>query len=148
MVIYLLLICAIVLLDQLVKFYVVHNVPLNTSYDFIQHFLGIAHIRNYGAAWNIFTGQKWLLFIITVVALGVLVYLFKKMWTNWIYALGLSLIIGGTIGNFIDRIRLGYVVDMFQLLFINFPVFNVADASLSIGVVIFLIALLRDDKDD
>lgn len=64
------------------------------------------------------------------------------------YALGISFIIGGTIGNFIDRIRLGYVVDMFQVLFINFPIFNVADVALNIGVVIFLIALLRDDKND
>jgi signal peptidase II len=56
--------------------------------------------------------------------------------------------IGGTLGNFVDRLRIGYVVDMFELKFINFPVFNVADAALSVGVVILLIAILRDDRHE
>ncbi len=56
--------------------------------------------------------------------------------------------IGGTIGNFIDRIRIGYVVDMFELKFINFPVFNVADSALTVGVIILLLAVFRDDRHD
>lgn len=64
------------------------------------------------------------------------------------YALGISLMIGGTLGNFIDRIRIGYVVDMLQLDFINFPIFNVADSALSVGVLVIIIAMLRDDKND
>ena len=63
-----------------------------------------------------------------------------------LYLTGLSLMIGGTIGNFIDRLRLGYVVDMFQLDFINFPIFNVADGALTIGVAVILIAMLKDDE--
>ncbi|KRL04602.1 lipoprotein signal peptidase [Liquorilactobacillus oeni DSM 19972] len=144
-ILYFLLIFAVVLLDQLVKFFVVSNVPLNSSFDFIPHFLSIAHIRNYGAAWNIFTGQKLFLFLITVVALCILGYYFKKLWKNWPYALGISLMIGGTLGNFIDRLRIGYVVDMFQLDFINFPIFNVADAALNVGVLVILVTMLRDE---
>lgn len=147
MALYFLLIFAVVLLDQLIKFFVVNGVPLDRSVDFIPHVLSIAHIRNYGAAWNIFTGgQKLFLFAITIIALGILGYFFKKLWKNWGgYALGISLMIGGTLGNFIDRLRLGYVVDMFQLDFINFPIFNVADAALNVGVVVLLLVMLRDE---
>ncbi|WP_281164634.1 signal peptidase II [Liquorilactobacillus sicerae] len=146
--IYFLLMFAVVLLDQLVKHYVMVTVPLNSSINFIPHFLALAHIRNYGAAWNILTGQRLFFFVITLVALVILGYMFKKTWQNWIYALGISLMIGGTIGNFIDRIRVGYVVDMFELKFINFPVFNVADSALTVGVIILLLAVLRDDRHD
>ncbi|MDN2452919.1 signal peptidase II [Lactobacillus sp. UCMA15818] len=148
MALYIFLIFAIILLDQIVKLLVVSNIPLNSSVQLIPSTLSIAHIRNYGAAWNIFTGQKWFLFLITVIALGVLGYLFFKLWKNWVYALGISLMIGGTLGNFIDRIRIGYVVDMLQLDFINFPIFNVADSALSVGVLVIIIAMLRDDKND
>ena len=146
--IYFLLMFAVVLLDQLVKYYVVHSIALNTSVNFIPHILALAHIRNYGAAWNILTGQRIFFFIITIVALIILGYLFKKTWKNWIFALGTSLMIGGTLGNFIDRFRLGYVVDMFEAKFINFPIFNVADSALTIGVIILLIAFLKDDLHD
>ncbi|KRM87683.1 signal peptidase II [Liquorilactobacillus vini] len=146
--IYFLLMFAVVLLDQLVKHYVMVNIPLNHSINFIPHFLALAHIRNYGAAWNILTGQRVFFFLITLIALVILGYLFKKTWQNWIYALGISLMIGGTIGNFIDRIRIGYVVDMFELKFINFPVFNVADSALTVGVIILLLAVFRDDRHD
>ncbi|EJF00791.1 signal peptidase II [Liquorilactobacillus mali] len=148
MALYIFLIFAVILLDQIVKLIVVSSIPLDSSVQFIPSVLSVAHIRNYGAAWNIFTGQKWFLFLITIIALGVLVYLFLKLWKNWVYALGISLMIGGTLGNFIDRIRIGYVVDMLQLDFINFPIFNVADSALSIGVVVIIIAMLRDDKND
>lgn len=148
MALYIFLIFAVVLLDQLVKLLVVNSIPLDHSVQFIPSILSIAHIRNYGAAWNIFTGQKWFLFLITLVALGILGYLFLKLRKNWIYALGISLMIGGTLGNFVDRIRIGYVVDMLQLDFINFPIFNVADSALSVGVVIIIIGMLRDEKND
>ncbi|MFT8669193.1 MAG: signal peptidase II [Liquorilactobacillus hordei] len=148
MALYIFLIFAVILLDQIVKLLVVNSIPLDSSVQLIPSVLSVAHIRNYGAAWNIFTGQKWFLFLITVVALSVLVYLFLKLWKNWIYALGISLMIGGTLGNFIDRIRVGYVVDMLQLDFINFPIFNVADSALSVGVLIIIIAMLRDEKND
>lgn len=66
--IYFLLMAAVVLLDQLVKFYVTHNIPLNTSVNVISHVLALAHIRNYGAAWNILTGQQLFFFVITIAA--------------------------------------------------------------------------------
>lgn len=146
MVLYVLLILAIVVCDQLVKMLVVSQIPLNHSVVEVNGILSFAHIRNYGAAWSSLIGQRWFFFIISVVALAVMVYFFYKKHSDWKYALGLSLMIGGTLGNFIDRIRLGYVVDMFELDFCNFPIFNVADVALTLGVIMILIALLKDDS--
>ncbi|WP_282709561.1 signal peptidase II [Ligilactobacillus sp. Marseille-Q7487] len=142
---YFLLMFAIVLLDQLVKILVVANIPLNTSIPFVPGILSLAHIRNYGAAWSMLIGQRWFFLVISIVALVIMAYMFKKLWHNWPYALGLSLLIGGTVGNLLDRIRLGYVIDMFATDFINFPIFNVADSALTIGVIIILIAMLKED---
>ena len=146
MVLYVLLILAIVVCDQLVKMLVVSQIPLNHSVVEVNGILSFAHIRNYGAAWSSLIGQRWFFFIISVVALAVMVYFFYKKHSDWKYALGLSLMIGGTLGNFIDRIRLGYVVDMCELDFCNFPIFNVADVALTLGVIMILIALLKDDS--
>lgn len=144
--IYLLLVFAVVLLDQSVKFYVQGNIPLNHSETLVNNWLSLAHIRNYGAAWSILQGQQWFFTVISVVAIVIVVYYFIKLWKNWGYALGLTLILGGTLGNFVDRLRLGYVVDMFELDFINFPIFNVADCALTVGLVIILVVMLKDDS--
>jgi signal peptidase II len=82
------------------------------------------------------------------VALVIMGYLLWRLRGKWAYEVGISLMIAGTLGNFIDRVRLGYVVDMFQLDFINFPIFNFADSCLTIGVIFILIGVLRDDSFD
>ncbi|MFK5243139.1 signal peptidase II, partial [Lactococcus lactis] len=83
-----------------------------------------------------FSGQQWFFLILTPIVLVVaLWFLWKKMAQNW-YFIGLTLIIAGALGNFIDRIRQGFVVDMFQTEFINFPIFNIADILLSVGFVL------------
>ena len=75
-------------------------------------------------------------------------YLLWRLRTHRLYEFGIVLMIAGTLGNFIDRLRIGYVVDMFQLDFINFPIFNFADSCLTVGVILILIAVLRDDSFD
>ena len=83
----------------------------------------------------------------TILVLAVATWFWlKNLSKNW-YAIGLTLIISGALGNFIDRVRQGYVVDMFQLDFINFPIFNVADILLSIGFVVLFIGILIE-KDE
>ncbi|GBG95812.1 lipoprotein signal peptidase [Ligilactobacillus salitolerans] len=143
---YVILVFAVVLLDQAVKYFVQNQIPLDHSVVIVDHWFSLAHIRNYGAAWNILNGQQWFFTLISIVAIVVVIYYFLKLWKNWGYALGLTLILGGTLGNFIDRLRLGYVVDMFELNFINFPIFNVADCALTIGVIIILLVMLKDDS--
>lgn len=119
--------------------------PLDTSRPVIEGVISIAHIRNYGAAWSMLIGQRWFFIIISLVALAVILYYLKRKWSNWGYGLGLALLLGGTLGNFIDRLRLGYVVDMIQLDFINFPIFNVADSALTLGVIVLILTMIKDD---
>lgn len=146
MTLYICLMVAIVLSDQLLKFYIQQNVPLNVSYEVIPGVLSIGHVRNFGAAWSMWLGQRWLLSIISLVALVIFGYYFKKLHHNWGYGLGFSLLIGGTLGNLLDRLFSGYVVDMFELDLINFPVFNIADCALTLGVIVILITMLKDDE--
>ena len=146
MTLYICLMVAVVLSDQLLKFYIQQNVPLNVSYEVIPGVLSIGHVRNFGAAWSMWLGQRWLLSIISLVALVIFGYYFKKLHHNWGYGLGFSLLIGGTLGNLLDRLFSGYVVDMFEVDFINFPVFNIADCALTLGVIVILITMLKDDE--
>lgn len=146
MTLYICLMVAVVLSDQLLKFYIQQNVPLNVSYEVIPGVLSIGHVRNFGAAWSMWLGQRWLLSIISLIALVIFGYYFKKLHHNWGYGLGFSLLIGGTLGNLLDRLFSGYVVDMFELDFINFPIFNIADCALTLGVIVILITMLKDDE--
>lgn len=142
--IYILIMLAVVILDQLVKYFVTVHVRLNTAIPVIPHVLSLANVRNYGAAWSMLMGQQTFFAVITIISLIILIYYFLKKYPNRLYSLSFALMIGGTIGNFIDRVRLGYVVDMFQLDFINFPIFNVADSALTVGVILLLLALFKD----
>ena len=143
------LILAIVLvaLDQLVKHWVVANVALNTAHPLIPHVLALTNLLNYGAAWSILEGQQWFFSVVTVVALAVILYLFYRWRHNPRLLWPLSLILAGAVGNFIDRLQHGYVVDMFETLFMNFPVFNVADCCLTIGVVWLVIIIIREEEE-
>lgn len=132
-------------LDQLVKWLVVVNIPLNQSHPFIPGLFNLTNLRNPGAAWSILEGQQWFFVVVTVVAL-VVIGLLMKHYRDYQWAeVSLCLILAGTLGNFIDRLRFGYVVDMFELLPVNFPVFNVADALLTVGVVLLAIQILKED---
>lgn len=142
---YLVLIVALVAIDQAVKHWVTQNIPLNSSKTLIPGLLNLDNLHNTGAAWSMLEGRQWFFAIITVIAIIVVAWL---MWKNktaaWMMT-GLSLIMAGAVGNFIDRLSQGYVVDMFALQNVNFPVFNVADACLTIGVFIMLIVVLKED---
>lgn len=93
-------------------------------------------------------GKQWFFAIISIVTIFVLVYLMHHFAARQWVEIGLSLVFAGTIGNFIDRLRFGYVVDMFQLLPVNFPVFNIADVCLTVGVGVLLLIILLEKDDD
>ena len=141
----LILIVGLIIVDQIVKHWVTSNIPLNGSRTFIPGLLDLDNLHNTGAAWRMLEGRQWFFAVITVIAIIVVAYL---MWKNrrsaWIMT-GLSLIMAGAVGNFIDRLSQRYVVDMFALKNVNFPVFNVADACLTVGVFIMLIVVLKED---
>ena len=136
-----------IVLDQVVKIVIVKNIKLSEQKPVLKGRLSLTHLRNNGAAWSILEGQQWFFVLTTVIVLAVAIWFWlKNLSKNW-YAIGLTLIISGALGNFIDRVRQGYVVDMFQLDFINFPIFNVADILLSIGFVVLFIGILIE-KDE
>lgn len=138
----------LIAVDQLVKAWTVANIELDTVEPFIPGFMSLAYLRNYGAAWSILQNQQWFFTIVTIAAVtGLIWYYVKQIKGNLWTLFSLTLMIAGALGNFIDRIRLGYVVDMFHLDFISFPVFNVADMCLSVGVGILFICIMKEESN-
>lgn len=138
----LLIALSIILLDQWTKWMVVHSMRLYESIPVIDGFFFITSHRNRGAAFGILQNQQWLFIITTFVVIAfVLYYLWKLKNKQPLMSLGFSLILGGAIGNLIDRIRMGEVVDFlhFQFGSYHFPIFNVADSAIVIGVAILII---------
>lgn len=137
----------LILMDQAVKGYVVKEIPLGGMRRFIPKVVSLTYLKNSGAAFSMLENQQWFFTIITLIAMGAaFVYLYRHIEGSIWLLLGLTLIISGGIGNFIDRLRQGFVVDMFHLDFMNFAIFNVADIYLSIGVGLLLIYLLREES--
>ena len=106
-----------------------------------------SYLQNRGAAFSILQDQKYFFVILTVLVIGAaLVYLVKNYQKSLWLVLSLVLIISGGIGNFIDRVHLGYVVDMVQLDFIDFAIFNVADSYLTVGVLLLILILWKEEN--
>lgn len=135
----------LIILDQTVKHWVTSTIAFGVSKTVIPHILALTNLHNNGAAWSILEGAQWFFIVITILALLVVGYLMVRWRHRPLLLGGLSLILAGTIGNFIDRLMNGYVVDMFELRFINFPIFNVADVCLTCGAIILVIAILREE---
>ena len=146
---YLLLSLIVVVIDQLIKLNVVQHLRVGESKTIIPNILSFYYLRNNCAAWNIFSGQMYFFYLISVIAIiAVLYFLFNPKYKSKTFDIGLALILGGIIGNFIDRVRLHYVVDMMQLDFINFNIFNFADSCITVGVILVFIYLLFIDGKD
>lgn len=145
--VYLLISAILLAVDQYVKWLTVTYIPLGHTVEFIPGFMSFTHLRNHGAAWSMFEGQMWFFIIVTVIVMSVtFFYLNKFAATNKIISTSLALIIAGGFGNLIDRVRLGFVIDMFQTEFIRFPIFNMADIFLVIGVFMLMIYTIWDER--
>lgn len=134
---------AIAAADQITKLLVVKFIPLYGTVEFLPGVLSLTHVRNDGAAFSSFRGMQWLFALIFLLfTLAVLYEYFHRPlpFTRWERVL-IAAIYGGGLGNLIDRVRLGYVVDMLQTEFMNFPVFNVADCFISCGCVLLMLHL-------
>ena len=138
----------LIVVDQLVKLYIVSGFKLGQVKNFIPHLVSLTYLQNTGAAFSMLENHQWLFTLVTFLVIGGAVYYLIKHLnaSKWMLA-GLTLVIAGGLGNFIDRIRQGFVVDMFQLDFINFAIFNVADMYLTFGVAILLLMILKEEKD-
>lgn len=148
---YYLIVVFLVVIDQLVKWWVRASIPLGQSIPFIPYLMDLAYVQNTGAAFSVFSRHTWLLTLISLAGSVLLaILLWKKYFPGWVGKLSLSLVLAGAVGNLIDRAFLGYVTDMFQTTFIHFAVFNVADICVVVGgfLLVFYVLFLWDkDKD-
>ena len=138
---YLLTISFFCILDQLSKIYI--NLNLNKLYNLDLFIFNIDFVRNYGAAFNLLSGSRFILSFISVISAIILSYFIFISENKHINKYGLSFILAGSIGNGIDRILKGYVIDFIKIKFIDFPVFNIADIVINIGVLILIISHFR-----
>ena len=145
---YVLLSALIVVLDQWYKGLVVRHLGrVGASAAFLPGILRLTLVHNTGASWGILSGQTSLLLIVTAaVCLALLCVLLLGKPSSPLGRLSLAFILGGAVGNALDRCLLGYVVDMFDTEFMNFPVFNVADCFITVGAVLLCIWVLTDEK--
>ena len=140
---FLLLSVVIVIIDQVVKHWVRGNIALYEEISFIPGVLGLTYFQNTGAAFSSFANMTGLLTgISVVVSIALVVIIWRRVMPDFLGMLALSLVLGGAVGNCIDRALLGYVVDMFRTEFMNFAVFNVADIGVSIGGVLLCVYVL------
>lgn len=146
MIIYYIIAMILIGLDQLSKYLTVQEIALGEVVHVIPDILSLTYIRNSGAAWSILEDQMIFFYVITVVVVGALIYfLHTEGKKSPIASTGIAFIMGGAIGNFIDRLHLKYVIDMIRLEFVNFPIFNVADMALTIGVIILIGYIVYDE---
>ena len=135
-------------IDQLTKFWVVQQIPLHTTVPVWNGMFHLTYTQNTGAAFSSFEGQHWLFALVMLVFIGFIIWEFpkKKMpFTTFERWLMISILAGG-IGNMIDRLRLGYVVDMIEVEFMNFAVFNVADIFITCGCFLLIAHLIFFNK--
>ncbi|WPK12025.1 signal peptidase II [Lysinibacillus louembei] len=140
-----------ILLDQITKWMIVKNMELGERIAIWDPWLGLLSHRNRGAAWGMLQGQMWLFTIVTIgVIVAILYFFYTEAKGKPLLQASLMLLFGGAVGNFIDRLFRGEVVDFVDVLIpiINyeFPIFNVADAALSIAVVMLLLAVILDER--
>ena len=135
---YAVLVVALVVLDQVVKFLVRANIPLGGDVPFLPHILQLTYVQNTGAAFSLLEEHTWILTIVSlVVSVLLVVLLAKKVFSRPFAMAALSMVLAGAVGNLIDRALLGYVTDMFETLFMRFAVFNVADICVVVGGIAF-----------
>ncbi|WP_456275564.1 signal peptidase II [Bacillus sp. AK128] len=141
----------VVLLDQFTKWLVVKYMELGESIPLISNFLYLTSHRNKGAAWGILQGQMWFFYIITtIVIIGIVIFLQRLSSKEKLMGWSLALMLGGAIGNFIDRLFRKEVVDFINtyIFTYDFPIFNIADSALVIGVGLFFIHTLLEGKQE
>ena len=147
---YLFVIALLVSVDQFSKQVVATYLTIGEKKEIIPDFFYLNHVHNTGAAWSMFDGQKTIFIVVTILAIiGFAYMLLKNKNEKLINKVSFLLMIGGAIGNLIDRLTYGYVIDFLDFYIINYdyPVFNLADAFLVIGVILYLINIIWENSN-
>ena len=145
MFIWLALIAVTVFLDQITKYLTIFYLKPIDTLPLIEDVLHLTYVENTGAAFGMMKDARWVFMVISTLAIvGILVYMFWKRPSDKLMCVSLSFIVGGGIGNMIDRTLLGYVVDMIDFRLINFAVFNVADSFVCVGAGLMILHLILE----
>ncbi|MHB8155677.1 MAG: signal peptidase II [Candidatus Omnitrophota bacterium] len=139
------IVTSVILLDQITKFLALKFLQLNTPVPLIKNFLNLTLVHNRGAAFGLFQNQLFLFVLVSFFAIGLILYNLKNHTNSIILKLSLSLILGGCVGNLIDRLRFGFVVDFLDLRV--WPVFNIADSVITIAALFLTWELLHFKKN-
>ena len=146
------IVAATIIIDQLTKFLVVKYMTIGQSISIVDHFLYITSHRNEGAAWGILQGKMLFFYVVTLIVIGVVILWIRRLDVKKekLLVIALSLILGGAIGNFIDRVMYQHVVDFINTYIFgyDFPIFNIADSALCIGVFLMAVDAFLDVKRD
>jgi len=137
--------------DQLTKWIIVKFMDFGESIPVIENLFYITSHRNQGAAWGILQGQMWFFYLITVIVIIFIIYYLQKYAKGRVlYGISLALMLGGAVGNFIDRLFRKEVVDFIDVKIFgyDFPIFNIADSSLTIGVILLIIAMFLEERKE
>ena len=134
-------ISVLVIIDQLIKLYAKNNLLNVNNVVVIENIFRLRYVENTGAAFGILSEHRWVFISLTIIFLIIGIYfIITKKLTNKFYQSAVVFLVAGGIGNIIDRIFAGYVVDMFDLYFINFAIFNFADICVTVGCILLIIA--------
>ena len=135
----------IILIDQVTKYLMFYNYKLFVNKDFLLFRLDF--VKNYGAAFNILSGSRIFLSLISIsISILLIYFILRKNTSNLFDLYSYSFILGGTFGNGMDRILKGFVIDFINLNIINFPVFNIADISINIGFIFLLYSIFKNKR--
>ncbi len=136
-----------IVLDQLSKYHVVQNIELHETAPFIPKVLSLYHTQNRGAAFSMLSDKQWVFMVISTVSMFIIVWLlYKEYRRHTLLNVALSMVLGGGIGNMIDRVSLGYVVDFLHVDFVDFAVFNIADSFITVGAVLLIVYVIFFDS--
>ena len=136
----------IVAADQITKYIAIEYLQPLKTVTVLEGIFSLSYVENRGAAFGILQNQRWFLIILPIlIVAAIIIYLAKHRNESLLTRICLSVIVGGAVGNLIDRIKLGYVVDMFEATFIEFPVFNTADIAVVCGTIILSFQLILHD---
>lgn len=139
------MIVLIVAFDQITKYFAKLNLAPDKAVDFLKSFVEFRYAENTGAAFSFLSGGRWFFVAFTAIfTVACIVYMFKKAQSNlWLYW-SLGVVISGAIGNLIDRIAFGFVIDFINPIFVDFAIFNIADCAVTLGCISLVACLLVD----
>lgn len=136
----------IIIVDQVAKYFVLQNVSMTDTIPIVSGFLNLVYVKNPGAAFSMLADKTYLLSVISIaVCFFLLWFLVTRTEKSKLLTVSVAMILGGAIGNLIDRLLRGYVVDYIELCFVNFPVFNLADIAITGGAILLMIYVIFFD---